>query len=139
MRALSYFLYAMMLYAHYVVSHTKATPLNPPRPPQSTERVKFLFELGHEFPLNNNHAQKDAIMMNGFQLHSIFAQHVSHSGDMTLVHRVVPDEKEEEEVSRSTKRRSILYDRDGSTEEPSGIPTDSNAQGSSLRMTLAIL
>ncbi|CAL6402730.1 unnamed protein product [Bathycoccus prasinos] len=127
---LSYFLLAMMLYAHYVVSHAKATPLSPP---QSTERVKFVRELGHEFPLNNNHAQKKDAMMSGFQLHSIFAQHVSHSGDLTMVHRVVPDEKEEEEdVSgekiRRKKRRSILYDRDGSTEKPSGIPTESNAR-----------
>ena len=126
---LSYFLLAMMLYARYVVSHAKATPLSPP---QSTERVKFVRELGHEFPLKNNHAQKKDAMMSGFQLHSIFAQHVSHSGDLTMVHRVVPDEKEEEDVSgekiRRKKRRSILYDRDGSTEKPSGIATESNAR-----------
>ena len=127
---LSYFLLAMMLYARYVVSHAKATPLSPP---QSTERVKFVRELGHEFPLKNNHAQKKDAMMSGFQLHSIFAQHVSHSGDLTMVHRVVPDEKRRRRCfgrKNTQKEKEVDFGTTemGSTEKPSGIATESNAR-----------
>ena len=55
-----------------------------PVAPQSTDRMKFVRELGHELE------QSDSAE---FQLHSIFAHHVSHAGDATLVHRVVPKKK----------------------------------------------
>ena len=101
-----------------------------PVAPQSTNRMKFVREVGHELEQSDDAE---------FRLHSIFAHHVSHAGDTTLVHRVVPkttternseQESEKEKDVKHRKKRSLLYDRDGPSDTPSGLPSDSNARAS---------
>ena len=65
----------------------------------------------------------------------IFAHHVSHAGEATLVHRVVPPQKKQEnendegmDEQNENKRRSLLYDRDGPSDGPSGEPSESNSR-----------
>ena len=103
-----------------------------PIAPQSTDRIKFVREFG-----SNPIEDKSLLSAEGLKLHSIFAHHVSHAGEATLVHRVVPPQKKREnendegmDEQNENKRRTLLYDRDGPSDVPSGLPSESNSRAS---------
>ena len=103
-----------------------------PIAPQSTDRIKFVREFG-----SNPIEDESLLSPEGLKLHSIFAHHVSRAGEATLVHRVVPPQKKREnendegmDEQNENKRRTLLYDRDGPSDVPSGLPSESNSRAS---------
>ena len=113
-----------------------------PIAPQSTDRIKFVREFGSD-PIED----KSLLNAEGLQLHSIFAHHVSHAGEATLVHRVVPPQKKREnendegmDEQNENKRRTLLYDRDGPSNGPTGEPRNRTVERvSGRRMILGTL
>ena len=109
-----------------------------PRETSGTDRASIYGQNKVCQRIGSNPIEDESLLSpEGLKLHLIFAHHVSHAGEATLVHRVVPPQKKREnendegmDEQNENKRRTLLYDRDGPSDVPSGLPSESNSRAS---------